>query len=149
MEDRTTDGPPADTGAATVRERAGATASSLVGQVRDKATEALTGQKDALAGQVEALADTVHRSGAQFEGQQDWIAGAIDRAATELGALANSLRTNDVADIAREVRSFARRQPALFVGASLVAGFALARFGKLVAADLSRDDLPALPEVGP
>ena len=145
MEDRTTDGPPADTDAASIRERASATASSLAGQVKDKATEALTDQKDALAKQVEALADTVHRSGAQFEGQQDWIAGAIDRAATELGALARSLRTNDVADIAREVRSFARRQPALFVGASLVAGFA-----RMVApgAEL-RLDLPALPEVGP
>ena len=47
-----------------------------------------------------------------------------------------------------QVRSLARRQPALFVGACLAAGFALARVGKLVAADVSRDDLPTMPEVG-
>ena len=46
-----------------------------------------------------------------------------------------------------EVQGFARRQPAAFVGVAFVAGFALARLGKLVAADVSRDDLPTLPEI--
>ena len=36
----------------------------------------------------------------------------------------------------------------LFIGASLAAGFAVARLGKIVAADMSRDDLPTMPEVG-
>jgi hypothetical protein len=58
------------------------------------------------------------------------------------------LRETDPAELLQQVQGFARRQPGLFIGASLVAGFALARFGKVVAADVSSDDLPVMPEVG-
>ena len=122
-------------------------ASSLVGQVKDKALAAATDQKAGLADQIEAVAQSVHKSGEQFAGQQDWIASAIERGASELGSLATALRENDLGNLVSQVRSIARRQPALFVGACLAGGFALARVGKLVAADVSRDDLPKLPEV--
>ena len=133
--------------APTITGQAAATASSVAGQVKDKAAEALGGHKDALADRIDEVAHAVHRSGTQFEGQQDWLAGAIERGAAELGSLADALRTRDVGNLLREVRSFAVRQPALFIGASLAAGFALARFGKVVAADLSASDLPSLPEI--
>ena len=128
--------------------RAGDNASSLVDQVKEQATAALAGQKDGLADRIDDIADAVHRSGSQFEGKQDWIASAIERGAAELGTLATSLRENDLASLVGQVQSIARKQPALFIGASLAAGFAVARLGKLVAADVSRDDLPTLPEVG-
>ena len=123
-------------------------ASSLVGQVKDKALATANEQKEGLAGQIEQVADAVHKSGQQFAGQQDWIASAIERGATELGSLASALRENDLSSLLAQVKTLARRQPALFVGASLAAGFAVARLGKLVAADVSRDDLPTMPEVG-
>lgn len=123
-------------------------ASSLVSQVKDQAAAAVSGRKDGLADRIDQLADAVHQSGAQFEGKQDWIAGAIERGASELGALAGALRENDLGNLIGQVRTIARRQPALFIGASLAAGFAVARLGKLVVADISRDDLPTLPEVG-
>lgn len=122
-------------------------ARSLIGQVTDKAVAAAGDQKDAVADRIDDLAKAVHQSGAQFAGQQDWIASAIERGASELGSLATSLRDNDLTSLIGQVRSLARRQPALFVGASLAAGFAVARLGKLVAADVSRDDLPNMPEV--
>ncbi len=90
----------------------------------------------------------MHKSGEQFAGQQDWIAGAIERGATELSSLATSLRDNDLSSLVDQVKSLARRQPAVFVGACLAGGFAIARLGKIVAADVSRDDLPTMPEVG-
>ena len=123
-------------------------ASSLVGQVKDKALAAATDQKEGLAARIDDLAQSVHKSGEQFAGQQDWIASAIERGAAELGSLATSLRENDLGNMLGQVKSLARRQPALFVGVSLAAGFAVARLGKLVAADVSRDDLPTMPEVG-
>ena len=123
-------------------------ASSLVGQVQDKALAAANEQKEGLAGRIDDLAQAVHKSGEQFIGQQDWIASAIERGATELSSLASALRENDLSGLLTQVKSLARRQPALFVGASLAAGFAVARLGKLVAADVSRDDLPTMPEVG-
>ena len=122
--------------------------SSLVGQVKDKALAAASDQKEGLADHLDDLAHAVHKSGEQFAGQQDWIANAIERGAAELGALATSLRQNDIASLFGQAKSIAQRQPALFIGASLAAGFAVARLGKIVAADVSRDDLPTMPEVG-
>ena len=122
-------------------------ASSLVDQVKDKASAAADGQKAGIADQIDGFADAIHKSGEQFKGQQDWIASAVERGATELSSLATSLRENDLGTLLRQVQTFARQQPAIFIGASLAAGFALARFGKIVASDLSSDDLPTLPEI--
>ncbi|WP_174292545.1 hypothetical protein [Sphingomonas bacterium] len=123
-------------------------AASLAGQVKDKALSAASDQKASLADGIDGLAQAVHKSGEQFAGQQDWIAHAIESGAAELGALATSLRENDLGTLFSQVKSIAQRQPALFIGASLAAGFAVARLGKIVAADVSRDDLPTMPEVG-
>ncbi len=43
------------------------------------------------------------------------------------------LRTNDLQSLMGDLSSLARRQPALFVGATMAAGFALARVGRLAA----------------
>lgn len=133
---------------AEMKDEATAKASSLVGQVQDKLASTVDDKKGGIADKLEEVADAVHRSGEQFAGKQDWIAGAIERGAAELTTLAGSLRDADVGTLVQQVQSFAKRQPALFVGASLAAGFALARVGKIVAADVSRDDLPTMPEVG-
>lgn len=128
-------------------DQAAGQASSLVGQVRDRATSAVEDHKAGVADQIEEAAQAVHRSGEQLRGQSDWLAGAVERGAAELSAFASSLRDKDLATLAGEVQGFARRQPAAFVGLSFAAGFALARLGKLVAADASRGDLPTLPEI--
>lgn len=123
-------------------------ASSLVGQVKDRAVSAAEDHKAGIADQLEGAAQAVHRSGEQLRGQSDWLASAVERGASELSSFASSLRDKDFGTIVDEVQGFARRQPAAFIGVSFAAGFALARLGKLVAADVSSDDLPTLPEVG-
>ncbi|MDB5715067.1 MAG: hypothetical protein JWO15_2464 [Sphingomonadales bacterium] len=140
--------PPGDQGAASTSTSEGPGAPGLTAQIKDKAVAAVAEQKDGLADRIDDLAKTVHNSGDQFAGRQDWVASAIERGATELGSLATSLRQNDLSSLLSQVTSLARKQPALFVGASLVAGFAVARLGKIVVSDVSRDDLPTLPEVG-
>ena len=133
---------------ATTTSKPAATASSLADQARQKLTGTMDNQKGTAADFIAQLAQRVQKSGQQFEGQQDWIASAIGRGAAELDTLAESLRAKDMGELVQEVQSFARRQPALFIGATLVAGFAVARVGKIVAGDVSRDDLPTVPEVG-
>lgn len=123
-------------------------ASSLLDQARDKVVAVASTQKDDLAKRIEELAHSVHKAGEPFAGQQEWIADAIERGATELNAIASSLRDKDVGLLARQVRTVAQRQPALFAGLCLAGGIAIARIGKLVAADVSREDLPSMPEVG-
>lgn len=122
-------------------------AATLVGQVKNEAMTAVERRKISFADQMEALAETVLKSGQQFRGQQNWIAEAIERGATELSTLATSLRESDMSEILGNVQTFARRQPASFIGATFAAGFAFARFGKIVAADVSTDDLPTMPSV--
>lgn len=118
----------------------------LVGDAKTRLSGAAQAQKDGIADQIEGLAKTVHRAGAQFEGQQDWISQAIGQGAAELEGLASALRRKDLGEIASDVRAFAERRPGIFIGLSLAAGFALARFGKIAAADVSRADLPVLSE---
>lgn len=83
---------------------AGAQASSLVDQAKDKVSAAAEGQKAGLADQIDGFADSIHKSGEQFKGQQDWIANAVERGATELSNLATSLRENDLATLLRQDR---------------------------------------------
>jgi hypothetical protein len=123
-------------------------ATSIGEQAKQKLSGALDGQKGTAADMVQKLADTVKQSGEQFQGKQDWIASAVGRGAEELNTLAGSLRDKNVGDLLGEAQSFARRQPAMFMAAALAAGFAVARLGKVVAGDLSRDDLPTVPSLG-
>lgn len=125
----------------------GPAAASVTGQAKQRLAGALDERKGMAADKVEELAETVQRSAEQFQGRQHWIASAIGRGAEELNMLAGSLRETDVSDLMAQIQSFARRQPALFAGAAFAAGFAVARIGKLVAGDVSREDLPTMPEV--
>jgi serine/threonine protein kinase HipA of HipAB toxin-antitoxin module len=51
----------------------------------------------------------------------------VGASADELGAFAEMIRTNDLNGLMQRVSGLAHRQPALFAGASVAAGFALAR----------------------
>lgn len=128
-----------------VAQEAKGRATDLAGEVKQQAAAAATTQKDGLADRLEDVAKAVHRSGEQLEGHQDWIAGLVERGADELGALASTLRTNDLQSLLGEVGSLARRQPALFAGLSLAVGFALARIGRVAVAGASQADLPTMP----
>jgi hypothetical protein len=120
---------------------------SLAGDVKDHLASVAGGGKDGLADQLDDVAKAVQRSGEQLEGHQDWIAHLVERGAHELGSLASTLRTNDLQGLLGNLQDLARRQPAVFVGASLAAGFAMVRVGKVAVSGLSRADLPQMPEV--
>ena len=112
-------------------------ASSLLGAATDKASSVAEAQKQNVAGYLDDVAKAVHRSGEQLEGHQDWVAHMVERGAAELSMLAETLRTNDLQSLLGNLGSLARRQPALFVGASMAAGFTLARVGRLAASGAS------------
>ena len=110
-----------------------ARAMSLLDDVTEKASSTAGAQKQNVASYLDDVAKAVHRSGEQLEGHQDWVAHMVERGAAELSGLANTLRTNDLQSLMGDLGGLARRQPALFVGASMAAGFALARVGRLAA----------------
>ncbi len=122
---------------------------SLADTAREKAASVAEAQKGNLADQLEDVAKAVHRSGEQLEGHQDLVAHLVERGAAELSTLANTLRSNDLRGLMGNLQDLAQRQPALFAGASLAAGFALARVGKVAVAGASKADLPRMPEMTP
>lgn len=117
-----------------VAEDAKNRAGSVASAIGDKAALLADAQKGQLADKLEDMAKAVHRSGEQLEGQQDWVAHMVERGAAELSTLAATLRTNDLQSLLGSLGSLARTQPALFVGASMAAGFALTRVGRLAVA---------------
>jgi hypothetical protein len=121
--------------------------SSLVEDAKEKAMSAAEGHRETFAGQVDDVAQAVHQAGEQFKGKQDWIAQVVEQGAAELGTLAETLRTNDLQGLMGKLQDLARRQPAIFVGAAMAAGFGAVRLGRIAAAGASKADLPSVPEV--
>lgn len=123
------------------KDRAGSVASAI----GEKASSVAEDQKSQLADKLEDVAKAVHRSGEQLEGHQDWVAHLVERGAAELSSLATTLRSNDLQGLMGDLGSLARRQPALFVGASMAAGFALTRVGRLAVSAPAHADSAATP----
>jgi hypothetical protein len=133
--------------AASLAEEARISGASLVDDVKERVLSAAEGQREGIAGQISDVAETIHRSGEHFKGKQDWIAQIVEGGAQELGTLAATLRTNDLQELMGKLEDLARRQPALFVGAAMAAGFAMVRLGKVAVSGASKADLPTMPEV--
>ena len=121
-------------------------ASRLVSDAGIKASAVAEGQKDGLAQRMDDMATAIHRSGEQLEGQSDFMAKLVERGADELSDLAATLRSNDLQGLAGKVQDLAKRQPAMFVGAAIAAGFAAMRLGRIAASGATRNDLPRMPE---
>ena len=124
-------------------------AGSMASEIGEKASLVAEAQKSGLADKLEDVAKAAHRSGEQLEGHQDFVAHLVERGAAELNTLATTLRSNDLQSLLVELGSLAKRQPALFVGASMAAGFALTRVGRLAASAPAQASPPAATQSVP
>jgi hypothetical protein len=84
------------------------------------------------------VADSLHRVADQMPRDQAWLSDLTVRGGQQLSELAETIRQNDLQGLLRRVDGFARDQPALFLGASLAAGFALARVAQASVAGATR-----------
>lgn len=105
--------------------------SRLTGDAKARARAAVEDRKNASAQDVADIAHALRTSADDLE-QRDRTAAAgyVRQAAGGLEQFADSLQRRDLDDMVRQTEEFARRQPGLFVGGAVVAGFALARFLK-------------------
>ena len=121
---------PDTTGAAkTPPDNAGG-AESLLGDIKSELGAAAGARGEQIADSLEEAAEAVKRSGEQLQGHQDWIAELVESGAEELKSLAASVRDKNFDGLLTHFEDLARRQPALFLGAAMAAGFALVRLGK-------------------
>ncbi len=101
--------------------------------VKDVKNAAMSGVEDARAKAGDmghTTATSLRNLADQAEENLPWLATALGKSATGLDNVTNSLTRGDMSQVVNELASFARRQPAIFLGASVALGFALSRVGK-------------------
>lgn len=147
----------ADAGAE-VKQRAGDALRASTDVARDKFKEAADAAKDVASGtmdQVQEQARQQQRTGADFVGRfagnireaarvfesdAPFAARGINSAADYVEDAAEKIRNGSFRDLVDGATDFAKRQPAAFLGISVLAGFAAVRFLKASAGGSSRGD---------
>ena len=99
-------------------------------QAKSTATSKVSEQKDKAAEGLGSVAQAFTQVGDQLRSENPTIAGFADSAADRLQQLAGTLGTKDVTELMDDVEQFARRQPAMFLGAAFALGVVGARFLK-------------------
>lgn len=113
----------ARTAGATVRDEAAGLGSTIKQGLGDQVDQ----RKNLIADRLSAVADRAQRTADDLGDSEAWLGDLVARGARELNDVAEEIRRNDMAGILSSVEVFARRQPALFMGASVALGFAMTR----------------------
>jgi hypothetical protein len=82
---------------------------------------------------IRRFARAIDSAAAELEGDSPAVARTVHQAARQVSGLSDSLSTRNVNELIESATQLARTQPALFIGGSVAAGFALARFLKSTA----------------
>jgi hypothetical protein len=101
----------------------------------DKASTAVEEKKAAFTGGLTSVADSIRRfSGSLNEAEPnpltEYSAKYAETAASKVEDVARYFENADFKTVSRDVESFARRNPAVFVGGAFALGILLARFMK-------------------
>ena len=109
-------------------DEAGSQARGFAERAKDRVGAEVDSRKDQVADRVEGFSDRLHQSADDLREDEAWLSRILDSGASQLDDFAGVLRQRDLPSLARSVESFARRQPALFLGLSVTAGFLVSRF---------------------
>ena len=104
-------------------DAAGDIAEQATSVAEQRASSAMTQVGDT----IEHVARAVRNTGEQLRSDQPQLAGLADTAAEQAEQAAKFLRQHDARDVLDEVQQFARRQPAVIVGAGLALGLLVGR----------------------
>ena len=112
-----------------VMDQAQNTARQVSAQAKQGATSQLESQKERAVDSLVTVAQALRQTGQHLNEQDQGTVGTyIEKAAERVEGFTNHLRANDVPQLLAETQAFARRRPAVFLGAALALGFAGARF---------------------
>jgi hypothetical protein len=107
-------------------------ASAVWSDTKDSARSMIGNQQKAAASGLGQFAGALRKAAREMGdgGQQAPMSRMIESAADGLERFSGSLREKDLDSLVRDAESFARRQPLLFFGAAIAAGFLATRFMK-------------------
>jgi gas vesicle protein len=105
-------------------------AKELASDAGDRLRTAVQDQKNAGADFISGMAGAVRRAANEFDDQMPLAGQYIRRAAAQIDGASEALRRHDLNDLVGGVQDFARRQPTAFLGATVLAGFAVVRLLK-------------------
>lgn len=125
----------AKTAARKVADEAGGQAAELASQAKDQLAEATDkvksmadDQKELLAQQFGGVADAIQKVASELEGTQAPAATYARMIADNASMLSDKLQNADVDELLGIAQDFGRKQPAAFMGAAALLGFAASRF---------------------
>ena len=127
--------------ARSVYDQAKETAGHAYEAVTEKAADKLDRQRSTLSGGLSAVADSVRQvssnlgSSTTESGLAEKAAKYTDTAARKIENVADYFDRKTVRDMASDLEGFARRNPAVFIGAAFGAGLLVARFLKSTTPD--------------
>jgi hypothetical protein len=117
--------------AESLKEEAKGRANRLLDEAKGRARSAIDQRKEGLAQDVGDFAHALRASASDLqEHDKGYVAHYVEQAASSVEQIADTLHRQDLKDLMRHTEDFARRQPGLFIGGAVAAGFALARFLK-------------------
>jgi len=116
----------------TAKNVASGTADQIEDQARDKQRSG--------ADFVERLAGNIREAARAFESDAPFAARGINSAAGYVDDAAEKIRNGSFRDLVDNATDFAKRQPAAFLGISVLAGFAAVRFLRASGGGSSRSD---------
>lgn len=99
-------------------------------EAKTKMREAAESQRRRAVDAVGGMAGALHRAAHDLNAENETMGRYTDMAAERLDDVASYLRDTDWKQVVEGAEDFARRQPYLFVGGAMLAGFVLARFVK-------------------
>src|SRR5689334_22913964 len=108
----------------------------------DRFKEMLDSQKDAGARYVGGIAEAMRRAAREFDRDLPIAGTALRKGASQVDSVSGSVKQGDFNDLLSEAQDFARRQPAVFLGMTVLAGFGIVRFLK----SSSRSSSPGEPD---
>lgn len=137
--------------ATTLMDQARSAAGTAYEAVADKANSTIEEKKAGLTGGLTSVADTIRQVGDGLNRGDDqnpvaeYSAQYAETAAAKLEQVAGYFENKDLRAMARDLESFARRNPAVFLGSAFALGVLAARFFKSSAPTLNIET-GALPE---
>lgn len=115
---------------ADVRDTVRNAAADLAHGAKEQAREQYDRQKNVATGELGSLATALRRAGNELGDEHATSSKVITTVADRIDSFGRSLEGKDLDRVVRDVETFARRNPAAFLGGAVAVGFLASRFLK-------------------